>query len=324
MERMERMFEMQLPNQARVCEVGPRDGIQNEKKLLTLDQKVALVDRAVAAGYQVVEIGSLVHPKAVPQMAETEAVFKRIIKPEGVEFRVLTTNLKGIERAVASGIRKVKLTVSASTSHNLSNFNRTPEQTVDSFEDCVALARENGLDVSGAIGTAFGCPFEGKIETGRVLEIAKRLTGLGIRELSLSDTTGVANPRLVHDRCLALRQALPEVAWNLHFHNTRDMALANVVAGLQAGVASFDGSFSGIGGCPYAPGASGNVASEDLVHMLHEMRVGTGVDLDKAIDLAGYVRDILGHDTDSCMLKAGKASKLIDSKPTGQQKFSKA
>ena len=302
---------MQWPEKIIFCEVGPRDGLQNEATLLSVEQKVALIEGVVDAGVRIVEIGSYVHPKAVPQMADTDEVARRFRRTPGVEYRALVANLKGVERALASGITKVKLTVSASESHAKANLNKTPLELIEGFKDCVAFAHANGAEVSGAISTAFGCPFEGKIATRQVADIAARMRDLGLTELSLSDTTGMANPRQVYDLSVNMREAFPDVRWFLHFHNTRGMALANMVAGMQAGIVRYDAALAGLGGCPFAPGASGNIASEDVLHMLHEMDVETGVDLDKMIALATRLREWVGHDTESSILRAGPNSRLV-------------
>lgn len=312
---------MKLPNKVTICEVGPRDGLQNEKKLLSLDEKVNLINLASEVGYKIIEIGSLVHPKAVPQLADTDVVYKKIEKIPGVEYRVLTTNLKGVQRAISAGIKKVKLTVSASESHNISNFNRKPEETVRNFAECCELARKNNIEVSGAISTSFGCPYEGNIDINIIEKLVKEFIKLNIFEISLSDTTGMANPKEVFEKCTYFKEKYPQVKWHLHFHNTRDMALANVLAGMQAGITHFDGAFSGLGGCPYAPGASGNASSEDIIHMCGEMGIETGIDLDKAIELAKLVKDLVGHETDSYMIKAGKVCDLIKEKPKEQKKM---
>ena len=243
-------------------------------------------------------------------MADTDEVARDIRRMEGVEYRALVANLKGVERALASGVNKVKLTVSASESHAKANLNKTPSELIDGFKNCTEFARSNGAEVSGAISTAFGCPFEGKVPPEKVAEIAERLHDLGITELSLSDTTGMANPRQVYETSVSMRQAFPEVRWFLHLHNTRGMALANVVAGLQAGIIRYDASMAGLGGCPFAPGASGNSASEDMLHMFEEMNIETGIDLDKMIMLAKKLQGWVGHCTDSAILRAGKTSEL--------------
>ena len=309
---------MKYPKEEIIAEVGPRDGLQNEKKIFSAQVKADLIDKAIEAGYKVIEVGSMVHPKAIPALADTAEVFKLIKNKENVDLRVLIPNLKGAERAIEAGFKKIKLTVSISQSHNLANFNRTPEDTIASFTDSVKLAKENGVVVSGAMATSFGCPFEGEITIEQIDEVVKQFIALDIMELSLSDTTGMANPRDVYEKCIYFKEKYPEVTWNLHFHNTRGMAMANILAAMEAGMNRFDGAFGGLGGCPFAPGASGNVSSEDIVHMLDLMGVETGIDIDKAIDIARDVREHVEHDLDSCMLKAGKVSDLVLERPKGQ------
>ena len=239
---------IQWPEKIIFCEVGPRDGLQNEPSVLSVEKKTALVEGAADAGVKIIEIGSFVHPKAVPQMADTDELAGKFRRAAGVEYRALVANLKGVERALASGITKVKLTVSASESHAKANLNKTPLELIEGFKECTTFARANGAEVSGAISTAFGCPFEGKVASSQVREIAGRLHDLGLTELSLSDTTGMANPRQVFDLATMMGKEFPDVKWFLHFHNTRGMALANIVAGMQAGVIRFDGSLAGLGG----------------------------------------------------------------------------
>lgn len=312
---------MKYPSNVVIAEVGPRDGLQNESKILTAEEKACLIDCAIEAGYKVIEVGSMVHAKAIPALADTAEVYKLIKNKEGIDLRVLVPNLKGTERAIEAGIKKVKLTVSASQSHNLSNFNRTPIETIDSFQASYDLAKKHGLQVSGAIATSFGCPFEGEVSVEQIEAIVKRFVELGVTEISLSDTTGMGHPREVYEKCDYFKSNYPEVTWNIHFHNTRGMALANILVAMQAGMNRFDGAFGGLGGCPYAPGASGNVASEDIIHMIELMGIKTGVDLDKAIALAKKVKTLVGHDVDSYMLKAGKASDLIKERPSKQKKL---
>ena len=301
---------IQWPEKIIFCEVGPRDGLQNEPSVLSVEKKTARVEGAADAGVKIIEIGSFVHPKAVPQMADTDELAGKFRRAAGVEYRALVANLKGVERALASGITKVKLTVSASESHAKANLNKTPLELSEGFKECTTFARANGAEVSGAISTAFGCPFEGKVASSQVREIAGRLHDLGLTELSLSDTTGMANPRQVFDLATMMGKEFPDVKWFLHFHNTRGMALANIVAGMQAGVIRFDGSLAGLGGCPFAPGASGNIASEDMIHMFSEMGIETGIDLGKMISLAKQLRDWVGH-ADSAVLKAGTCADLV-------------
>lgn len=311
---------MNFIDKIELCEVGPRDGLQNEKRLLSTKEKIELVNGAIDSGFKRIEVGSFVHPKAVPAMADTEDVMQAIDKIDGIEFRALITNLKGVQRAIKAQVDKVKLTVSASTSHNLSNFNRTPEESVAMFDECTKVAKEAGLKVSGAISTAFGCPFEGSIAQEQISKLIQSFLNIGIHEISLSDTTGVANPKLVYLRCMELKKQYPNVDFHLHFHNTRGMALANIIAGIEAGVKNYDGSFAGLGGCPYAPGASGNIASEDIVHMCEDMGISTGIDLDSLINVAKRAKKLVGHNTDSAILRAGKSSQLIPKNPKAQIK----
>jgi len=308
-----------FPKKVSICEVGPRDGLQNEKTILSINDKADLINSAIDAGYKIIEVGSFVHPKAIPALADTDEVFKMINKKEDVEFRVLITNLKGVERAIKVGVKKVKLTVSASESHNISNFNKKPEETIKGFKECCELARKNGIVVSGAISTSFGCPFEGDISINAIDKIIGEFIKLNILEISLSDTTGMANPKDVYEKCLYVKEKYPQIKWNLHFHNTRDMGLANIISAMEAGMTNFDASFSGLGGCPYAPGASGNVCSEDIVQMLEEMGIETGINLDKTIVLAKKVEKLVGHKTESYMLKAGKVKDLVKMKPKRQE-----
>ncbi|MDY9921092.1 MAG: hydroxymethylglutaryl-CoA lyase [Synergistota bacterium] len=301
---------MTWPEKIILCEVGLRDGLQNEATVLSIEQKLKLIEGIVDAGVRIVEVGSFVHPKIVPQMADTDEVAKRLRRSSGVEYRCLVANKKGVERAIASGITKVKLTISASESHAKSNFNKTIAELLEGFKECVNFAHYNKAEVSSAISTAFGCPFEGKISIKRLVDITNRFCDLGITEISLSDTTGMANPRQVYELSSFMQEQFKDVKWFLHFHNTRGMALANIVAGLNAGIIRYDSSLAGLGGCPFAPGASGNVASEDVVHMLDEMGIPSGVNLDKMITLAKQLQNWIGKDTDSSILRAGKISDL--------------
>lgn len=302
---------MNLPKKVTICEVGPRDGLQNEDKVLSLEEKIEIINAISDAGYKVIEVGSFMSPKAVPQMASTDEVFKGITQKEGVEYRALIANLKGVERAIACGCKKVKLNVSASKAHNLANLNMTPEESVAKFKDIVELAAENGLEISGSISMPFGSPWEHKIPVEDVKDIVKAYLNVGINEISLSDASGMAVPNQVYELCSKLKEEFPQVKWILHFHNTRGVGNANILAGLQAGITWFDTSFGGLGGCPFVPGAAGNVISEDVVHMLHEMGIETDVDLDRAINIANRMREIVGHDLPGYILKAGKNSELI-------------
>lgn len=302
---------MNLPKQVTICEVGLRDGLQNEKRQFSVEEKLALLNKVIESGIKIIEIGSFVHPKAVPSMADTDKLAAAMPRVAGVEYRALVANLKGVERAQACGITKTKLTVSASEPHCMSNLNKKPVEIMEGFKDCVDYARAHQLELSGAISVAFGCPFQGPVPVTQVENVIEKFIELGITELSLSDTTGMANPKQVYELCRHVKAKYPQVKWVLHFHNTRDMAMANILAGMQAGVTVFDGAFAGLGGCPFAPGASGNIATEDVVHMLQEMGIATGVDLPKAIQTARLVGEYLGRTPDSAMLRAGRCQDLI-------------
>ena len=219
-------------------------------------------------------------------------------------------NLRGLERAEAAGLEKVKLTASASRAHSLANINKTPEDVVRGFSECADYAMAHGMELSGAISTAFGCPFEGRVAIDQVLSVISCFREIGVKELSLSDTTGMAHPQQVYEYGMRVRAEFPDVTWMLHFHNTRGMGLANVIAGMMAGIDRYDACFAGLGGCPFAPGATGNIATEDLIHMCHEMGVSTGYNLDKMLDIGRTVRQMIGHDTASFILNAGKSSDL--------------
>ena len=307
------------PEKVTLCEVGLRDGLQNEKVIPSLEQKLQLLDAVIGSGIKVIEVGAFVHPKAVPQMADTDALCRAMKKVDGIEYRALVPNIKGVQRAFDAGLSKAKLTVSASEAHCLANFNSTPVKMVQGFADCVDFANKNAMCLSGAISTSFGCPFQGQVPVTQIENVVRSFIQLGIVELSLSDTTGMANPRQVYELSTRMIQMFPEIKWTMHFHNTRDMALANIVTAIQAGIRMFDGAFAGLGGCPFAPGASGNVASEDVIHMLHEMQIDTGIDLLKAMDTARMASAFVGHSPASFVLKAGRCADLAKGKAKGQE-----
>lgn len=300
----------QWPKQVTICEVGPRDGLQNEKISFTVAQKVELIERSVQAGAKIIEIGSFVHPKAVPQMADTDIVAQRIKRVEGIEYRALVMNLRGLERASEAGIGKVKLTASASRSHSLANLNRIPEEVIRGFNECADYASSHGMELSGAISTAFGCSLDGRVPLDAIISVVSCFREIGVRELSLSDTTGMANPRQVYQYCCKVQELFPDMTWVLHFHNTRGMGLANMTAGMLTGIERYDACFAGLGGCPFAPGASGNIATEDAIHMCGEMGIATDYDLDQVIAIGRTVQDIIGYETSSSILKAGKCSDI--------------
>lgn len=304
----------------RLCEVGPRDGFQNEKKVPTTEEKIELINAMSDAGFPVIEVGSFVSPKAVPQMANTDDVFKGITQKSGTEYRALIANLKGVDRAIACGCKKVKLNVSASVAHNLANLNCTPEESVSRFAECVTKAKEASIGISGSISMAFGSPWDKEISLDTVKKIVEAYLNVGVDEISLSDASGMAYPSQVSHICEEMKKAYPQVSWWLHFHNTRGLGMANILAGLTCGFTQYDSSFAGVGGCPFVPGAAGNVSTEDVVHMCDEMGIVTGIDLDKVMAVSRKVTEIVGHATDSYLLRAGKASDLILDVPKHQAK----
>ncbi len=310
--------EMTWPSNATICEVGLRDGIQNETKILSVEEKLELHDAIIDSGIKIIEIGSFVHPKAVPQMANTGELAKKMKRIPGVEYRTLVPNLKGLERANDAGITKAKLTVSVSETHCMANFNQSPLEMMEGFKPCVEFASKHNIEISGALSSAWGCAWEGKIAISQLEKITKAFLDLGITELSLSDATGMANPRQIYEIGGYLKKKFPKVQWVLHLHNTRGMALACVVAALQVGINTFDGAFSGLGGCNFIPGAAGNVSTEDLIHMLEEMGVSTNTDLLKVIKTGKLAQDLLSKDFGSYVLQAGRNTDLVQQKATKQ------
>ncbi|MGH3320843.1 MAG: hydroxymethylglutaryl-CoA lyase [Streptosporangiaceae bacterium] len=297
-----------LPSAVRIREVGPRDGLQAEGPFVPTEKKVALVDGLSRTGVATVQATSFVHPRAVPQMADAAEVMAGITRVPGVTYSVLVPNPRGAERARALGADEWDLMLSVTDAHSRSNANRGTWEALDRLAPVVEMARADGVCVVGGMATALGCPFEGRVPYERVRDVARAYRDLGVTNLSVADTVGVADPALVHSTMARLGEDFPDATLSLHLHDTRGMALANLVAGLRAGVAVFDASVGGLGGCPFAPGASGNVATEDVVHMLHLMGVDSGVDLDAMLELAREaVPDAVGHPADSAVARAGVA-----------------
>jgi hydroxymethylglutaryl-CoA lyase len=289
-----------------VQEVAPRDGLQIEPRFVATDDKVALVDGLSAAGFTRIEAGSFVSPKAVPALRDGDEVFARIERRPGCVYVALVPNLRGAERAVAAGADELNLVVSVSETHNLANMRMRPEESFTSF----AAIPELGTPFNGTVATAFGCPFEGAQMGARVLRLVERHLELGARGVTLADTTGVANPRQVG---ALVKQALTLMgpgALTLHFHDTRGLGLANVLAAYEAGARRFDASLGGLGGCPFAPGATGNICTEDLVHLCEAMGIETGLDLDRLLALSRGLPELVGHDVPGRVAKAGRFSDL--------------
>jgi hydroxymethylglutaryl-CoA lyase len=288
-----------------VTDVGPRDGFQSEPKMLSTAEKVAVIDALAQAGLPRIEATSFVHPRAVPQMADAASVLASISRRPGVHYTALVPNVRGAERALAAAADALNVVVLSTETMNQRNVQLSVAESIAACGAIVRLASEASTPVIASIGTSFGCPIEGDVPQGRIVDIVERLVDAGVDEITLADTVGVANPRQVESLALAVQQRWPAVPLGLHFHDTRGLGLANVLVGLQAGVSRFDASVAGIGACPFAPGATGNVCTEDLVHLLDSLDVATGVDLAALIETARLVRDTVGHDVPSRLLKAG-------------------
>ncbi len=299
----------------RVNDVGVRDGFQIEKNFIPTETKIALIDQLSATGLAKVEVTSFVHPKFVPNMADAETVLREIVRRDGVEITAITPNLKGMERAIlvhqnGGRIDELNLFMSASETHNMANVKRTTDQSLASFRDMVPMAKAAGIRMNGCVSTSFGCPFEGRIDEQRVMMFAEQYLQIGFDGVTFADTTGMANPRQVERMMREAKQRFPGIEITLHFHNTRGMGLANVAAGIAAGVTSFDASIAGLGGCPFAPGATGNICTEDLINMLNDMELESGVDLDKLLAVAVKIPAVVGHDVSGQVMKAGKTMHL--------------
>jgi len=297
-----------LPTRVSVYEVSPRDGLQNEGAQVATHAKVRLVDALVDAGITRIEVGSFVAPKWVPQMSDADEVCRMIERRPGVTYAGLCPNARGLERALAAKVDEIAVFVSASETHNSKNVNKTIAQTLQAFEPVIGPAVERGLKVRGYVSTMWGCPYEGDVDPKRGLALAKHLLGAGCYQVSLGDTIGVGTP-VQTQRILDLFIAeLPLEQIALHLHDTRGTALANVLVGLQAGVTTFDASVAGLGGCPYAPGAAGNLATEDLVYTLHGMGIETGIDLDKLWQAGQVAEAIVGRELPGKVHRAGVRS----------------
>jgi len=294
-----------LPSYVLVTEVGTRDGFQALDVFVPTATKIELLNAFVRAGVRRLEASSFVSPRAVPQLADAAEVVAGIDRSTGVRVACLVPNAKGAERAAAAGVDEMVLLVSASESHNRTNVNRSIRESLDGFPEMVRIAQESGTGLHGAIATAFGCPFEGDVAPDRVGDIAAHMASLGVRSVSLGDTTGMATPPVVTSVVAAIRKASPETEITLHFHNTRGIGLANVLNGLQIGIARYESAVGGIGGCPFAPGATGNICTEDLVYFLHELGTETGIDLEALIAIAKRVEGILGRPLPGQVMRAG-------------------
>jgi hydroxymethylglutaryl-CoA lyase len=296
-----------VPERVRIREVGPRDGFQNEPEVIATEEKVRLIGMLASSGLERLEITSFVRPDVIPQLADAEAVLEAVERPEGVSYSVLVPNERGLERALAHRDRfdEANLFLSASETHNRKNVNRSIAESLAGIEATIATALGEGIRCEGVISTSFGCPYEGEVPSDRVFEIAERLAQAGCAEVAFGDTTGMANPRQVREFFAAARERLAGVELTAHFHNTRGQGLANALAALEEGIDSFESSFGELGGCPVPPGSTGNVGTEDLVSMLHEMGIATGVDLEALLAASRAVQEVLGRPLGSHLLSAG-------------------
>jgi hydroxymethylglutaryl-CoA lyase len=303
-------FFMKLPRRIELVEVGLRDGIQNESVQLSVKQKLELISDIIDAGFKIVEIGSFVRPDIVPQMANTIELFKQLDKVDGIEYRALIPNMRGLENAINCGCTSVKIGVSASRVHNLANYNRTPEQSISAFEKVFSTAFEHNIDIIGTIQMAFGSPWDDEIPFEDILSIVKTYKSLGAKKIGISDTASMASPKQVYYTCSKLIEQFPDIRFKLHFHNARGLALPNILAGAAAGVTEFDSAFAGLGGCPFIPNAAGNVATEDVVNMFNELGIETGIEIEKVIQIGYKIESLVGHKGTSHILRAGTSENL--------------
>lgn len=295
---------MRHPSLVSIVEVGPRDGLQNESRALSSDDKVEFINRLSAAALPVIEVTAFVSPKWVPQMADAADVFARITKHPSTRYSALVPNPAGLERAHAAGVREVAIFAAASESFSRRNINQTIDESLATYRAVCARARELDIRVRGYLSTAFGCPFEGHVPPSRVADVASQLADMGAFEVAISDTIGIAHPGQVPVVVGAVAERVPIGRIALHFHDTRGTALANVLAALELGIATLDASCGGLGGCPYAPGATGNLATEDLIYMLHGLGIQTGVNLDALLEASAFIESRVGHPLSSRYFQA--------------------
>ena len=293
-----------LPRRATIYEVGPRDGLQNESRTIPTTDKIAFIDALSETGLQAIEITSFVNPKWIPQLADASEVSRGIRRRPGLLYSALVPNRKGLDAALAAGMTEIAVFLSASETHNRKNVNKSISETLAAFEEVIEPARAEGCRVRAYVSTVYGCPYEGEVDPRKAVELTLTLRQMGVYQVSLGDTIGVANPVQV-ERVLDLVLAqVPPDQIAMHFHDTRGAALANCLVGLSMGVTTIDSATGGLGGCPYAPGASGNLATEDIVAALHAMGIETGVDLDRLVAASQQIAAFVGHELPSKYLKA--------------------
>ena len=285
-------------------EVGPRDGLQNESRMVPTDDKVKLIDALSETGLRAIEITSFVNPKWIPQLADGGEVSRRIVRKAGMIYSALVPNRQGLDAAIASGMKEVAVFMSASETHNKKNVNKTIAATLEAFRETVPPALAAGLKVRAYVSTVYGCPYEGAVDPQKAVDLCRQLRALGCYQISLGDTIGVANPRQVRDVLARVFAEVPVGDVAVHFHDTRGTALANILVAVEMGVTTVDSALGGLGGCPYAPGASGNVATEDVIYMLEGMGVRTGVDIDKLVAASQLASTLVGHEMPSKFYRA--------------------
>ena len=301
---------MNLPKKVTIVEVGPRDGLQNEAETIPTAAKIAFIEALAAAGLPVVEATSFVHPKWVPQLADAGDVLAQLKRQKGVQYPVLVPNMKGMERALEADVKAIAVFTAASESFNQKNINMSIDESIRAIADVIKLAHENDIRVRGYISTCFGCPYEGAVAPERVLAVTQKLLALRVSEVSLGDTIGVADPQQVEGVLALLLQSVAPEQLAVHFHDTRGTALANILQSLQMGITTVDASAGGLGGCPYAPGAAGNVATEDVVYMLNQMGIETGVDLEKLVDATQLIAQALDRALPGKYFQAAMAKRV--------------
>jgi len=300
-----------LPKRVKICEVGPRDGLQNEKTAVGVADKIRYINLLVEAGFEDLEVTSFVNPKVVPQLADAEDVFAGFDRVAGRRYIVLTPNDRGLDRALAAGATAIAVFTAATNSFAQRNIGMTIDQSIDTFARVVQRAKAEGVWVRASVSTSFGCPFEGAVPIESVVHVANRLLAIGVDELSIADTIGIGTPNQVFDIVAAVEKIVPLDRFGLHFHDTRGTAAANIMAGLQMGVHIFDSSAGGLGGCPFAPGATGNVATEDVLYLLHGMGIETGVDLTKVRAASRFINEKLAGRVNS---RAFHALEAVDAR----------
>ena len=307
---------MMMPEKIIIVEVGPRDGFQNEPNFIPTEMKIRIIDQLSETGIKRIEVTSFVHPKAIPQLADASEVLAGIKRKPGVCYEVLIPNLKGMERALKSGVRDITLVVSASETHNQHNTRMSVAESLSDFKQVVRMARDHGVRVTGSVATAFGCAFEGLVKHQKVASIVAEYLSMGVHEITFGDTTGMADPFAVRDLVQKTMVQLKEIPLRLHLHNTRGQGLANVFAAMQEGVTLYDASICGLGGCPFSPGATGNIPTADLVNMLHSMGLQTDIDLTRLIECEKNTQIVIGHEVPGQVLRAGATPWALEVKTT--------